>query len=117
MDKNRGVVLPLQSLSPENRAYTHTYITHYHTCGKPQEAAGPRPSPSVQARCALVEEHLALLQRHRVQLSVVVLDLDGPGLGVVVVLVGDVHDGRDHVREQLVVSGRQSACRCIHCIR
>ena len=61
----------------------------------------------MQTGCALVEEHLALLQRHRVQLSVVVLDLDGPGLGVVVVLVGDVHDGRDHVRLRLQVrSGR-----------
>ena len=63
----------------------------------------------MQAGRALVEEHLALLQRHRVQLSVVVLDLDGPRLVLVVVLVRDVHDGRDHVREQLEQGRREQS--------
>jgi hypothetical protein len=42
--------------------------------------------------------HLSGLQVHRVQPSVVVLDLNWPGMAVVVVLVRDVHDGGHHVR-------------------
>jgi hypothetical protein len=49
-----------------------------------------------------IHTYLSLLQRHRVQLSVVVLDLDGPRLLLIVVLVRDVHDGRDHVRLRLL---------------
>ncbi len=52
---------------------------------------------SVQTAGALIEEHLARLQVHGVQSAVVVLDLDRPGLVVVIVLVGDVHDRGDDV--------------------
>jgi hypothetical protein len=45
--------------------------------------------------------HLSGLQVHRVQSTVVVLDLDGPGVAVVVVLVRDVHDGGHHMRVRL----------------
>lgn len=36
------------------------------------------------------------------QVAIVVLDLDGPGLVIIVVLVSDVHNGRDHVCGGLV---------------
>jgi hypothetical protein len=36
-----------------------------------------------------------------VQITVVVFDLDGPRVVVIEVLVVDVDDGRDHVREDL----------------
>jgi hypothetical protein len=45
--------------------------------------------------------HLSGLQEEAVQLAVVVLDLDGPWLAFIVILVVDVDDGRDHVREDL----------------
>ena len=42
--------------------------------------------------------HLSHLEAHGMQVAVMVLDLDGPGLVVVVVLVRDVHNRADHVR-------------------
>ena len=52
---------------------------------------------AVQTLGALVEQHLAGLQVHRVKVAVVVLYLYGPRLVVVVVFVGNVHNRRDHV--------------------
>jgi hypothetical protein len=57
--------------------------------------------PTNAAELPTQATHLSGLQEEAVQLSVVVFDLDGPGLAVVVILVVDVDDGRDHVREDL----------------
>ena len=46
----------------------------------------------------LIEQHLARFQVHRVPQTIMTLDLDRPRLRVVVVLVIDMHDRRDHVR-------------------
>jgi hypothetical protein len=51
--------------------------------------------------------YLSGLQVYRVQPSVVVLDLDGPGVAVVVVLVRDVHDGGHHVSVGLRCAGNK----------
>ena len=48
--------------------------------------------------------YLPLLEVHLVQAAVVVLDLDGPGLAVVGVLVDQVHNRRDHVRVHLIIT-------------
>lgn len=56
----------------------------------------------VQQKCIAV--YLSSLQVHRMNVSVVVLDLDRPGLIVVVIFMSDVHDRGHDVRENLVVT-------------
>ena len=47
---------------------------------------------SVQTTRTLIEQHLTRLQRHRVELALVVFDLDGPRLIVIVVFMSNVND-------------------------
>lgn len=43
-------------------------------------------------------QYLPWFQVHRVQLAVVVLNLNGPGLVIIVILMSDVHNRADHMR-------------------
>jgi hypothetical protein len=51
--------------------------------------------------CVCVYAHLSLLQSYCVYVAKVVFYLDRPGLGVIEVVVFDVHDGGNHMRAYL----------------
>mmetsp|Transcript_12952 Transcript_12952/g.28971 ORF Transcript_12952/g.28971 Transcript_12952/m.28971 type:complete len:232 (-) Transcript_12952:724-1419(-) len=88
----------LRGVGPD--ASVHWSVVHEN---RPVVPAPQQASSSVQALCRLVEKHLSRLQIYSVQVPGMVFDLDGPGVVVVKILVSDVHDGRNHVRADLVV--------------